>query len=121
MPYHQYAVKQSGFTWYHRKKIVAWFFRIQAGANLPDETVWGAVNILDRLLEVRLVPLDKVEVVALSSFTIAAKYEMVMAPTFEDMLRITELDASVHQMCKYEVYILKVRTKGQYAHHAEDY
>lgn len=108
MPNPRYDEQQPGFTWFHRKAVIVWFFQLQAGADIPDEIVWGASNLFDRFLTRRVVPLQNIEVVALVAFAISAKYEMIAGPTFKDLLRITGLDVSIKKMCAYESYLLNV-------------
>ena len=44
------------------------------------ETLWIAVNLVDRFLSVRVVSLVKLQLVGVTAMFIAAKYEEILAP-----------------------------------------
>ncbi len=48
------------------------------------ETLWIAVNLVDRFLSVRVVSLVKLQLVGVTAMFIAAKYEEILAPRSVD-------------------------------------
>jgi hypothetical protein len=50
--------------------------------HMLPETLWIAVNIIDRFLSVRVVSLVKLQLVGITAIFLAAKYEEIMAPSY---------------------------------------
>ncbi|KAF8589101.1 hypothetical protein K439DRAFT_1629000 [Ramaria rubella] len=77
--------------------------------RFAPETLYLAVNIIDRFLSMRVVSLSKLQLVGLSGFFIACKFEEVLAPSVGNLLTAGAMqdDAKEEDMLKAERYILK--------------
>lgn len=64
-----------------RFKLVDWIAQVHMRYHLLPETLWIAVNIMDRFLSKRAVSLEKVQLVGMTALFIAAKYEEIVAPS----------------------------------------
>jgi hypothetical protein len=49
------------------------------------ETLWIAINIVDRFLTRRVVSLVKLQLVGVTAMFIAAKYEEILAPSVDEV------------------------------------
>ena len=50
--------------------------------HMLPETLWIAVNLVDRFLSIRVVSLVKLQLVGITALLIAAKYGEIMAPKY---------------------------------------
>ena len=72
------------------------------------ETLWIAVNIIDRFLSKRVVSLVKFQLVGVTAMFFAAKYEEIMAPSFEEFVYMTENGYTRDDILKGEKILLAV-------------
>ena len=72
------------------------------------ETLYLAVNIIDRFLSMRIVSLPKLQLVGLSGLFIAAKFEEICSPSVQNLLAAGAMqeDTTKEEMLKAERYIL---------------
>ena len=70
------------------------------------ETLWIAINIVDRFLSVRVVSLAKLQLVGVTAMFIAAKYEEILAPSVDEFVFMTENGYSREEILKGERIIL---------------
>jgi G2/mitotic-specific cyclin 2 len=64
-----------------REMLVDWMCQAHLRYHMLPETLWIAVNIVDRFLTIRAVSLVKLQLVGITALFIAAKYEEILAPT----------------------------------------
>ena len=72
------------------------------------ETLWVAVNLVDRFLSKRVVSLVKLQLVGVTAMFVAAKYEEIMAPSVEEFVFMTENGYTRDEILKGERIILTV-------------
>lgn len=73
----------SSFLSYHRgmrTTLIDWLLQVHLRYHMLPETLWIAVNIVDRFLSARVVSLIKLQLVGVTAMFIAAKYEEILAP-----------------------------------------
>ncbi|KAH8831251.1 cyclin-like protein [Flagelloscypha sp. PMI_526] len=99
MPLPDYIKCQSDFDWTTRMKLVDWMASIHSKYHLMPETLWIAVNIVDRFLSKRVVTIVKLQLVGVTALFIASKYEEIMAPGVEEFVMLVE-----HQYSKEEIF-----------------
>lgn len=77
--------------------------------RLCPETLYLAVNLIDRFLSMRVVSLSKLQLVGLSALFIASKFEEIVAPSVKHYLTAGAMqdEAKEEDMLKAERYILK--------------
>jgi hypothetical protein len=80
MPGERYVDGQGEINWEMRQTLVDWLLQVHLRYHLLPETLWIAVNIVDRFLTKRVVSLVKLQLVGVTAMFIAAKYEEILAP-----------------------------------------
>ena len=63
-----------------RTTLIDWLLQVHLRYHMLPETLWIAVNLVDRFLSVRVVSLVKLQLVGVTAMFIAAKYEEILAP-----------------------------------------
>lgn len=98
---------QKELDWDKRGVLVDWILQVHAKFGLLQETLFLFVNILDRFLSARSVDLLKLQLVGITAFFIAAKYEETYAPSVTEIAYLAENAYSVEEILKAERYMLK--------------
>ena len=84
------------------------------------ETLWIAVNIVDRFLTKRVVSLVKLQLVGVTAMFIAAKYEEILAPSVEEFVYMTEKGYTKEEILKGERIMLQT-LDFQISHYCSPY
>ncbi|BGP19401.1 G2/mitotic-specific cyclin [Rhodosporidiobolus nylandii] len=108
MPDPEYMSNQNEVTWKMRGILVDWLVEIHTKFRLLPETIFLAVNIIDRFLSVRVVSLVKFQLVGVTALFIAAKYEEVCCPSVQNFLYMTDGGYTDEEILKAERYILGI-------------
>jgi len=69
-----YMDAQDEITWAMRQTLVDWLLQVHLRYHMLPETLWIAVNIVDRFLSQRTVSLVKLQLVGVIAMFIASKY-----------------------------------------------
>jgi hypothetical protein len=112
MPNPNYMEEQNGLQWTMRDILIDWLIEVHYKFRLLPETLFLAVNIIDRFLSLRVVSLQKLQLVGLTSMFIAAKYEEVIAPSLQNFLYMADGGYTDEEILKAERYILQVLDFG---------
>ncbi|KIJ51552.1 hypothetical protein M422DRAFT_26955 [Sphaerobolus stellatus SS14] len=107
MPGERYVDGQGEITWEMRQTLVDWLLQVHLRYRLLPETLWIAVNIVDRFLTKRVVSLVKLQLVGVTAMFIAAKYEEIMAPSVDEFVFMTENGYQRDEILKGERIILQ--------------
>ncbi|KAL0572259.1 G2/mitotic-specific cyclin [Marasmius crinis-equi] len=108
LPMESYMDNHRDLTWDHRQLVMDWIGAIHARYAFLPESYFLFVNIFDRFLSLRgSVTLKKLQLVAVSSFCIAVKYEEGVSPSLQELVKLTEDAYSADEICKAERYVLK--------------
>lgn len=108
MPEPDYMSNQNEVTWKMRGILVDWLVEIHTKFRLLPETIFLAVNIIDRFLSTRVVSLVKFQLVGVTALFIAAKYEEVVCPSVSNFLYMTDGGYSDEEILKAERYVLGI-------------
>ncbi|XP_060197082.1 G2/mitotic-specific cyclin S13-7-like [Lycium barbarum] len=73
-----------------RAILVDWLIEVHRKFELMPESLYLAINILDRFLSVKTVPRRELQLVGISSMLIACKYEEIWAPEVNDFIHISD-------------------------------
>lgn len=65
-----------------RTTLIDWLLQVHLRYHMLPETLWIAVNIVDRFLSLRVVSLIKLQLVGVTAMFVAAKYEEILAPRY---------------------------------------
>jgi hypothetical protein len=89
-----------------RATLVDWLLQVHMRYHMLPETLWIAINIVDRFLSVRVVSLAKLQLVGVTAMFVAAKYEEILAPSVDEFVYMTESGYSRDEILKGERIIL---------------
>lgn len=89
-----------------RAVLVEWLMQVHSKFQLLQETLYMAVAILDRFLQVHPVGRKKLQLVGVSSLFVASKYEEMYYPEIADFVYITDNTYSKAQIREMEKTIL---------------
>ncbi|KAG5647421.1 hypothetical protein DXG03_000492 [Asterophora parasitica] len=90
MPNPDYMEAQAEISWAMRQTLVDWLLQVHLRYHMLPETLWIAINIVDRFLTKRVVSLVKLQLVGVTAMFVAAKYEEILAPSVEEFVFMTE-------------------------------
>lgn len=107
MPTSDYMDGQSEINWSMRQTLVDWLLQVHLRYHMLPETLWIAVNIVDRFLTKRVVSLQKLQLVGVTAMFVAAKYEEILAPSVEEFVFMTEKGFSKEEILKGERIVLQ--------------
>ncbi|KAF8962771.1 cyclin-like protein [Flammula alnicola] len=107
MPNPNYMDGQNEISWGMRQTLVDWLLQVHLRYHMLPETLWIAVNIVDRFLTKRVVSLLKLQLVGVTAMFIAAKYEEIIAPSVEEFVFMTENGYTKEEILKGERIMLQ--------------
>ncbi|CAK9782784.1 A/B/D/E cyclin [Cutaneotrichosporon oleaginosum] len=107
MPNPNYMEFQTETDWTMRTTLIDWLLQVHMRYHMLPETLWIAVNIIDRFLSVRVVSLSKLQLVGVTAMFIAAKYEEILAPSVDDFVFMTENGYTKDDILKGERIVLQ--------------
>ncbi|XP_029106633.1 cyclin-A1 [Scleropages formosus] len=103
-----YMLRQPDITNCMRVILVDWLVEVGQEYNLSAETLYLAVNYLDRFLSCMSVLRGKLQLVGTAAMIIAAKYEEIYPPDTEDFAYVTDNSYTKKQLLQMEQLLLKV-------------
>lgn len=107
MPNPDYMDAQNEITWSMRQTLVDWLLQVHLRWHMLPETLWIAINIVDRFLTRRVVSLVKLQLVGVTAMFIAAKYEEILAPSVDEFVFMTENGYTKEEILKGERIVLQ--------------
>lgn len=108
LPNPDYMENQKELQWKMRGILVDWLVEVHTKFRLLPETLYLAVNIIDRFLSKRVVSLPKLQLVGVTALFIASKYEEVISPSIASFLYMAEDGYTEEEIVKAERYVLQV-------------
>ncbi|OAQ64250.1 G2/M-specific cyclin NimE [Pochonia chlamydosporia 170] len=106
VPNPQYMEHQDDLEWKTRGILIDWLIEVHTRFHLLPETLFLAVNIIDRFLSEKVVQLDRLQLVGITAMFIASKYEEVLSPHVENFKRITDNGFSEAEILSAERFLL---------------
>ena len=106
MPNPDYMEHQEHLEWHLRGVLVDWLIEVHTRFHLLPETLFLAVNIIDRFLSTRVVELDKLQLVGITAMFIASKYEEVLSPHVQNFKHVADDGFSEEEILKAERFVL---------------
>jgi G2/mitotic-specific cyclin 2 len=107
MPNANYMAHQEDLEWKMRGILVDWLIEVHTRFRLLPETLFLAVNIVDRFLSVKVVPLDKLQLVGITAMFIASKYEEVLSPHVGNFVHVADDGFTIDEVLSAERYTLQ--------------
>ncbi|XP_062470976.1 cyclin-A1 [Pezoporus occidentalis] len=105
-----YMKKQPDITTGMRAILVDWLVEVGEEYKLRTETLYLAVNFLDRFLSCMSVLRGKLQLVGTAAMLLAAKYEEIYPPEVDEFVYITDDTYTKRQLLRMEHLLLKVLT-----------
>eukprot|EP00771_Trimastix_marina_P002586 gnl/Trimastix_PCT/3725.p1 GENE.gnl/Trimastix_PCT/3725~~gnl/Trimastix_PCT/3725.p1 ORF type:complete len:528 (-),score=128.63 gnl/Trimastix_PCT/3725:213-1604(-) len=100
------AVTQNDINNHMRAILIDWLIDVAGEYQLSSETLYLAVNYLDRFLSIVPVRRTKLQLVGIASVFLASKFEEVQCPTLDQFVYICDYSFTKDQILVMERYIL---------------
>ncbi len=107
MPNPDYMAHQDHLEWHLRGVLVDWLIEVHTRFHLLPETMFLAINIIDRFLSVRVVELEKLQLVGITAMFIASKYEEVLSPHVSNFKHVADDGFTEGEILKAERFVLQ--------------
>lgn len=107
MPMPNYMAGQQEITWEMRSTLIDWLLQVHLRYHMLPETLWIAINIIDRFLSKRVVSVVKLQLVGVTAMFVAAKYEEILAPSVDEYVKMTEGGYKKEEILKGEKIVLQ--------------
>ncbi|KAF2272586.1 A/B/D/E cyclin [Westerdykella ornata] len=106
MPNPNYMDNQNDLEWKLRGILVDWLIEVQTRFGLYPETLFLAVNIIDRFLSTKAVELDRLQLVGVTAMFIASKYEEILSPHVGSFRHLAEDGFTEDEILSAERFVL---------------
>ncbi|KAI1093896.1 cyclin-like protein [Rostrohypoxylon terebratum] len=106
LPKAHYMDIQNEIQWSMRSVLIDWLAQVHLRFGLLPETLYLAVNIVDRFLSVKIVSMSKLQLVGATALMIAAKYEEINCPSLSEMVFMVEGGYTPEEILKAERFML---------------
>lgn len=106
LPNPHYMKHQEDLEWKMRGILVDWLIEVHTRFHLLPETLFLAVNILDRFLSAKVVQLDRLQLVGVTAMFIASKYEEVLSPHVQNFRHVADDGFTEQEILSAERYVL---------------
>ncbi|OJD38650.1 g2 mitotic-specific cyclin-b [Diplodia corticola] len=101
-----YMDNQSELEWKMRGILVDWLLEVHTRFRLLPETLFLAVNIIDRFLSRKVVQLDRLQLVGVTAMFIASKYEEVLSPHVQNFRHVADDGFTEDEILSAERFVL---------------
>ncbi|KAI1638190.1 cyclin-like protein [Biscogniauxia mediterranea] len=105
-PNPQYMLHQDDLEWKTRGILIDWLIEVHTRFHLLPETLFLAINIIDRFLSEKVVQLDRLQLVGITAMFIASKYEEVLSPHVANFEHIADNGFTTAEILSAERFIL---------------
>ncbi|KAF5098890.1 hypothetical protein D0Z00_001876 [Geotrichum galactomycetum] len=108
MPNPNYMDDQHELEWQQRGVLLDWLVEVHAKLHLLPETLFLATNLIDRFMTLRVVNLDKIQLVGVTALLLAAKYEEVFPPALNHFAYLTGGNFDESDIIGAEKFMLQI-------------
>lgn len=102
----EYMDNQNELEWKMRGILVDWLLEVHTRFRLLPETLFLAVNIIDRFLSAKIVQLDRLQLVGVTAMFIASKYEEVLSPHVQNFRHVADDGFTEEEILSAERFVL---------------
>lgn len=102
-----YMDSQKELAWTMRGILTDWLVQVHVRFRLMPETLFLAINIIDRFLSARVVSLAKLQLVGITCLFIASKFEEIVSPSILHFLNCADASYTENEILQAERYVLK--------------
>ncbi|KAL2140110.1 hypothetical protein VTI28DRAFT_4258 [Corynascus sepedonium] len=106
VPNPQYMAHQDDLEWKTRGILIDWLVEVHLRFHLLPETLFLAVNVVDRFLSEKVVQLDRLQLVGITAMFIASKYEEVLSPHIANFRHIADDGFTEAEILSAERFVL---------------
>ena len=106
VPNPQYMSHQDDLEWKTRGILIDWLIEVHTRFHLLPETLFLAINVIDRFLSEKVVQLDRLQLVGITAMFIASKYEEVLSPHVANFRHVADDGFSESEILSAERFIL---------------
>jgi G2/mitotic-specific cyclin 3/4 len=108
MPNPFYMDQQAEIQWSMRSVLMDWMTQVHCRFQLLPETLFLAVNYVDRFLSAKVVSLGKLQLVGATAIFVAAKYEEINCPSVQEIVYMVDHGYTVEEILKAERFMLSM-------------
>ncbi|KAH8675327.1 G2/mitotic-specific cyclin-B [Xylariales sp. PMI_506] len=106
IPNPEYMSHQDDLEWKTRGILIDWLIEVHTRFHLLPETLFLAINIIDRFLSEKVVQLDRLQLVGITAMFIASKYEEVLSPHVANFVHVADDGFSEAEILSAERFVL---------------
>ncbi|KAF2761976.1 A/B/D/E cyclin [Pseudovirgaria hyperparasitica] len=106
LPNEDYMDMQGELEWKMRGILIDWLLEVHTRFRLLPETLFLAVNIIDRFLSAKVVQLDRLQLVGVTAMFIASKYEEVLSPHVQNFRHVADDGFTEDEILSAERFVL---------------
>ncbi|KAK4192637.1 hypothetical protein QBC35DRAFT_197408 [Podospora australis] len=107
VPNPNYMEHQDDLEWKTRGILIDWLVEVHTRFHLLPETLFLAVNIIDRFLSEKVVQLDRLQLVGITAMFIASKYEEVLSPHIANFRHVADDGFTEAEILSAERFVLQ--------------
>jgi len=108
LPRENYMDWQEELDWSKRSYIMEWIVLQHMRLDLVPETLFLAVNYVDRFLSQKVISASRLQLVGAAALLLATKYEEIDVPTIGELEFITDNQYTREEITKAERYMLLI-------------
>ncbi|KAH9866129.1 hypothetical protein J1614_008693 [Plenodomus biglobosus] len=107
-PNASYMDHQAEIQWSMRSVLMDWMVQVHNRFTLLPETLFLAVNYVDRFLSCKVVSLGKLQLVGATALFVAAKYEEINCPSVQEIVYMVDGAYTADEVLKAERFMLSM-------------
>ncbi|KAF5364741.1 hypothetical protein D9758_009330 [Tetrapyrgos nigripes] len=108
LPTPNYIALHTELDWEKRQILVDWILQLVNRYAFLPETFFLSVNLIDRFLSLRQsISLERIQLMGISCFSIASKFEEGVSPSLSELAHLTGGTFSAENISRAERYVLK--------------
>ncbi|KAF3064892.1 G2/mitotic-specific cyclin-4 [Daldinia childiae] len=108
LPKPHYMDIQTEIKWSMRAVLMDWVIQVHTRFGLLPETLFLAVNYIDRFLSVKIVSIGKLQLVGATALLLAAKYEEINCPSVQEIVYMVDGGYNQEEVLKAERFMLSM-------------
>ncbi|PKS05242.1 hypothetical protein jhhlp_008613 [Lomentospora prolificans] len=108
LPNAHYMDIQTEIQWSMRSVLMDWLVQVHNRFGLLPETLFLAVNYIDRFLSYKVVSLGKLQLVGATAILVAAKYEEINCPSLQEIVYMVDSGYTIQEVAKAERFMLSM-------------
>lgn len=89
-----------------REILIDWMEDVNVKFRLLSETLFMAVNLLDRYLSLNLIARDKLQLLGITTLFIASKYEEIYPPHIKEYIRVCDKAFTEEELIEMEAGVI---------------